>query len=189
MRGMEVVRDGRRWRIGTAAEVDWLAGRPTGTSVVTALPTVFESYATLYVPEGSAPVPVHERAVVDTLAAHTAPQPWWLGYLDTGAHDVVFPEAPLVSLYFGWWYVLVEGGPSEALRWRTGHMRSGDGHLPDLVFPFDRSWCMTALWDDAFACVGGSADLVDALAEEPRAGLRRVSPADDDMTPPGAPRD
>jgi hypothetical protein len=28
------------------------------------------------------------------LKAHTATQPWWLGYLDTGAHDIVFDTAP-----------------------------------------------------------------------------------------------
>jgi len=134
-------------------------------------------------------VGVHERAIVDTLAAHTAPQPWWLGFLDTGAHDIVFPEAPLVSLYFNWSYVLVEGGPSEAMRWRLGHMRSGDGHLPDLYFPFDRSWFVTALWDDSFACIGGSTDLIGTLAKQPLVGLRRVGPDDEDMTPPGAPRD
>ena len=187
MARVEVVKDGRAWRVGTAAEVSWLAGRPNGTSVATALPLVFGAYATLYAPEQE--VPVHERAVVDVLAAHTAPQPWWLGYLDTGAHDTVFPGAPPVSLYFGWPYVLVEAGPAEALRWRSGHVRSGDGHLPDLVFPSDRSWCMTALWDDAFTCLGGPADLVEALAREPLAGLRRVGPDDEDITPPGAPRD
>jgi len=31
---------------------------------------------------------------VDILKAHTAEQPWWLGYLDTGAHDVVFNTSP-----------------------------------------------------------------------------------------------
>lgn len=189
MESMKVHRDGRTWQIGTAAEVAWLAGRPTGTSMVTAVPPVFAAYGTLYMPEENVPVRVHERAIVGALAAHTAPQPWWLGYLDTGPHDVVFPEAPLVSLYFDWRYVLVEGGPSEALRWRLGHMRSPDGHLPELLFPFDRSWLVTALWDDAFARIGGSTGLIDALAGEPLAGLRRVHPNDDDVTPPGAPRD
>ena len=101
----------------------------------------------------------------------------------------MFPGAPRVSLYFDSRYVLAEGGPEEALRWRLGHLRSSEGHLPDLFFPFDRSWFVTALWDDAFACLGGSRHVIDALAGEPLAGLRRVSPTDEDMTPPGAPRD
>lgn len=186
---MEVERDGRTWRIGTAAEVAWLAGRPLGRSVLSAVPPVFAAYGTLYVPEEQVPVREHERAVVGALVAVTAPQPWWLGYLCTGPHDVVFPGAPRVSLYLEWSYVLVEGGPSEALRWRYGHMRSAEGHLPDLFFPFDRSWLVTALWDDAFACVGGSTEVLDALAAEPLAGLRRVHPDDEDVTPPGSPRD
>ena len=188
MASMEVSRDGRTWRVGTASDVAWLAERPGGTSVVTAMPLVFEAYATLYVPDGAVPVHAHERAIVDALAGHDAPQPWWLGYLDTGAHDIAFPEAPLVSLYFDWRYALVEGGPSQATRWRVGHMRSSAGSLPDLFFPFDRSWFVTALWDDAFACIGGSADLIEALAREPLAGVRRIN-VTEDMTPPGAPRD
>ena len=176
---MEFNRDGRTWRVGTATEVAWLAGRPAGRSVATSMPLKFEAYATLYVARDEVPVKAHERAIVTALAAHTAPQPWWLGYLETGAHDVVVPQARRVTLYFDWQYVLVEGGPDGALRWRYGHMRDGEGHLPDLFFPFDRSWFVTALWDE----------LIDALAQEPLAGLRRVSPTDEDVTPPGAPRD
>lgn len=186
---MELDRDGRTWRIGTPAEVAWLADRPVGRSVVTSMPLVFESYATLYAPWDQQPVGAHERAIVNTLAARTARQPWWLGYLETGAHDVVVPDAPRVTLYADWQYVLVEGGPAEALRWRSGHMRDAQGHLPDLFFPFDRSWFVTALWDDGFACIGGTSDIIDALAREPLAGLRRVSPTDEDVAPPGAPRE
>jgi hypothetical protein len=68
-----------------------------------------------------------------------ADQPWWLGYLDTGSHDVVFNNAPKVTLYAGWQYVLVEAGPKQADTWRTGHPRSSRGTLPDLIFPADRS--------------------------------------------------
>lgn len=185
---MKVVRDGRTWRVGTREDVAWLADRPGGVSVATSMPLVFDAYATLYPPHDTTPEHAHEQAIVDALATHTPPQPWWLGYLDTGAHDIVFPEAPTVSLYFDWSYVLVEGGPSEAMRWRTGTMRSGEGHLPDLFFSFDKSWFVTALWDDHFACIGGSTDLIEALAQEPLAGVRRVSP-DEDTAPPGVPRD
>ena len=87
----------------------------------------------------------------------------------------MFPGAPLVRLYFEWSYLLVEAGPSEALHWRVGHMRGADGHLPDLFFPLDRSWFLTALWDDDWACIGGPAQLVEALAREPLAGARPVS--------------
>jgi hypothetical protein len=124
---------------------------------------------------------------VDGLVRYTAEQPWWLGFLDTGAHDVVFPEAPRVKLYFDWSYVLVEAGPEQALGWRTGHMR-GEGSLPDLFFPADRSWLVTALWDDLWTCFGGPADLIDALRRDPLTNIRRVRP-DEDALPPGLTRE
>ena len=51
----------------------------------------------------------HDRAVLALLREQSAGQPWWLGYLDTGAEDIVFPDAPKVTLYSGWEYVLVAG--------------------------------------------------------------------------------
>lgn len=39
---MQVSKDGRSWRIGTAAEVDWIAGHTThGLSITTAIPPIF----------------------------------------------------------------------------------------------------------------------------------------------------
>ncbi|MGC4858836.1 hypothetical protein [Micromonospora sp. DT41] len=173
---MDVVRDGRRWRIGTASDVAWIAGRTSsgGRSVTTAIPAVFEAYATFHPPDDVS-FDAHERAVVDELTARTPDQPWWLGYLDTGAHDIVFPDAAKVSLYWGWSYVLVEAGPEQALTWRTGHMR-GDGRLPDLFFPADRSWLVSALWDDTWTDVGGSAALLAGLRRNPLVTARLVQP-------------
>lgn len=185
--GSSVHRDGRSWRLGGASDVDWLGDRPNGCTVETAVPLVFEAYATSSRPE-AASAPAHERAVVDRLLAHTGPQPWWLGYLDTGAHDVVFPSAPRVQLYWGWPYVLVQAGPEQALAWRTGHLRDGSGSLPDLFFPQDRSWLVSALWDDAWSCVGGPAAVVEALVRDPLVGGRRVQP-EEDLLPPGLRRD
>jgi hypothetical protein len=173
--------------IGTAEDVAWIAGRTTqGFSVTTAIPPVFEAYATLYPPDGVSLI-AHERAVVATLVQQTPEQPWWLGYLDTGAHDVVFPSAPRVKLYWDWSYVLVQAGPEQALTWRTGHMR-GEGTLPDLFFPADRSWLVSALWDDAWTDLGGPADLITALQRDPAAGARPVGPGDDAL-PPGLTRE
>ncbi len=183
---MEVHRDGRTWRLGGVGDVAWLGGRPNGVTVETAVPLVFEAYATFAPPEGTTVVD-HERAVVQQLAAHTQPQPWWLGYLDTGAHDVVFPAAPRVSLYWDWPYVPVQAEPEQALAWRTGHMRHGAGALPDLFFPQDRSWLVSALWDDGWSCFGGSATLVRSLEREPLVGGRRVRPGED-VLPPGCVR-
>ena len=184
---MELSRDGRGWRVGTSAEVAWIGGRPLGITIATALPLVFDAYATFHAAE-DVPGPAHEAAVVSGLVRHTADQGWWLGFLDTGAHDVVFPEAPRVGAYFGWRYVLVLAGPEQALTWRTGHMRDGDGALPDLFFPEDRSWLVTALWDDTWTCIGGPDAVVDALVADPSANARRVRP-DEDALPPGLERD
>jgi len=185
---MEVTKDGRSWRIGTASDAAWIADRPPGVSVTTAIPLVFEAYATFYKPD-HATEDAHERAVVEVLRQHTAEERWWLGYLDTGGHDVVFASAPRVSLYWDWPYVLVEAGPAEALRWRTGHMRGGiHGSLPDLFFPADRSWLVSALWDDTWCCIGGPEVLVDGLTREPLANARRVQ-LDEDSLPPGLTRE
>ena len=55
--------------------------------------------------------------MIELLTKHTAEQSWWLGDLDTGASDVVFPYAPRTMLYADWGYVLVEAGPR-----RRGHL-------------------------------------------------------------------
>ncbi|MCX5116506.1 hypothetical protein OG992_04910 [Micromonospora sp. NBC_00362] len=184
----DVSKDGRNWRIGTASDVAWLAGRTTqGLSVTTAIPPVFEAYGTFHRPE-DVEFHAHERAVIDELVSCTSDQPWWLGFLDTGAHDVVFPHAARVSLYDDWSYVLVQAGPEQALAWRVGHMRGSDGALPDLFFPADRSWLVSALWDDTWADVGASLAVLTILRRNPLVNARLVGP-DEDACPPGLMRD
>jgi hypothetical protein len=185
---MDVTRDGRSWRIGAADDVAWLAGRTTqGLSITTAIPPIFDAYATFY-PPGRVDIEAHERAVVDVLAQHTPEQPWWLGYLDTGAHDIVFTRAAKVSLYWDWRYLLVEAGPEQALTWRTGHMRASEGSLPDLFFPADHSWLVSALWDDTWTDIGGTAALINALHHNRLINARPVG-HDEDVLPPGLTRD
>jgi hypothetical protein len=75
-----------------------------------------------------------DRAVWALLSEHSPGQPWWLGYLDTGVDDMVFPGAPMVTLYAGWHYVLVEAGPEQAATWRRNDPVSY-GALPNLMFP------------------------------------------------------
>src|SRR2546427_12500085 len=106
----------------------------------------------------TASVSRHMNALWSTSSPSTPlPSPGWLGYLDTGAHDIVFPLAPKLSLYWGWPYLLVEAGPEQALTWRTGHMRGGEsGSLPDLFFPADHSWLVSALCDDTWTHTGGT---------------------------------
>ena len=82
MAPVAVDKDGRSWRIGTADDVAWIAGHTIdGLTVTNAIPPRFDAYATFYQPEG-ADITLHERTVVDILNAHTAEQPWWLGYLE-----------------------------------------------------------------------------------------------------------
>jgi hypothetical protein len=105
-------RDGRTWRIGTEQEVAWIAdGTSAGLAITAAIPPVFEAYATLVRPGGEGQEQ-HDQAVLARLSEYSAAQAWWLGYLDTGPDDIVFPRAPMVTLYAGdddWTCV---GGPA-----------------------------------------------------------------------------
>ena len=81
------VKDGREWPIGSDEDIAWIRdGASSGLAITAAIPAVFTDYATLELPDDSdeTPMPQHDRAVVALLNRHTAPQPWWLGYLDTG---------------------------------------------------------------------------------------------------------
>ena len=87
-------------------------------------------------------------------------------------------------LWAGWHYVLVEAGPKQRATWATGHPRSPHGTGPDLIFPPDRSWRLSALWDDTWTCIGRPRHLIDALAADILVQSRSVQ-LDDDATPPG----
>jgi hypothetical protein len=127
----------------------------------------------------------HDRAVLALLTEQSAGQPWWLGYLDTGADDIVFSDAPMATLYSGWHYVLAQAGPEQAATWRESSPWSfWKGALPNLMFPADRSWLVSTLWDDDWTCLGGPAELVDGFLRHP--GLRaRAVALGQDATPPG----
>jgi hypothetical protein len=115
----------------------------------------------------------------------TATQPWWLGYLETGASDVVFSDVERVMLYADWGYVLIEAGPVQAATWRDDDQWKG--RLPDLMFPADRSWLLSTLWDDFWSSLGGPQTLVDAFLRDSNLGnrTRAVSVSTEDATPPG----
>ena len=165
-------------------DVDWITrSTVAGLTVTSAIPPVFAAYATVVVPELRAGLEEHAHHVVRLLSQHGTDLDWWLGYLDTGASAVVFPDAPRVRLYSDWPYVLVKAGPQQALRWRAEPTPLHCG-LPDLMFPTDRSWLISALWDDDWWCLGGPAELVDAFLREPGLEAHRVD-AHDDATPPG----
>lgn len=180
------VRDGSTWRIGTSAEVAWIVGGTSvGLTITAAIPPVFEAYATVVLPDAGEGQGAHDRAVLALLSEQSAGQPWWLGYLDTGADDIVFPDAPKVTLYAGWHYVLVEAGPEQAATWRPSEGWSfWKGALPNLMFPADRSWLVSTLWDDDWTCIGGPTDLVDKILRHPGLRARPVT-LGQDATPPG----
>jgi hypothetical protein len=179
-------RDGRAWRIGTDADVSWIAtGTSVGRTINAAIPAVFEGYATVLVPYDHEETDKHDRALIALLREQSPGQRWWLGYLDTGVDDILFADAPKVTLYTGWHYVLVEAGPDQAAAWRpSGGRQFGTGDLPNLMFPADRSWLVSTLWDDDWTCIGGPAGLVDRFLRHPDLQARQVD-LGQDATPPG----
>lgn len=104
-------RDDRTWRIGTDAEVAWISsGTSVGRTITAGIPPVFEAYARVVFPDSAETWDRHDRAMLALLREQSPDQPWWLGYLDTGADDIVFPDALKVSLYTGWHYVRAGAG-------------------------------------------------------------------------------
>lgn len=183
--GNAVVRDDREWRLGTDAAVTWINdGTSPSTAITSAIPPIFASYCTLLLPHsGDDELAAHERAVIELLSEQTNEQSWWLGYLDTGASDVVFPYAPRTKVYYGYGYVLVEASPREATTWRDAGF---NGALPDLMFPKDRSWLVSTMWDDDWTSIGGSEQLVSSFLAHPVLGPRAKRVAvGDNAIPPG----
>lgn len=174
-----VGRDGRNWPLGDGETAAWITrNTAVGVAITSAIPPMFDSYATITgLPSYSTPhgLPSPEQRLVHVLRQYGEAS-WWLGYLANGVDDTVFPGARTMTLYYGWKYVLVQAGPDQALEWRDS--------LPDLLFPTDRTWLHSTMWDDDWACLGGPGELVDQLASDPQIELRRVS-TDDDVTPPG----
>jgi hypothetical protein len=189
------MKDGRAWRVGLDAEIAWIReNTEPGLRITSAIPALFAAYATLELPGTGGHDPAswfedpdrHAAGVLAVLSEHTEAQPWWLGYLETGARaETIFYDVPKVSLYSGWRYVLIEAGPEQAGSWRAYGLRKG--RLPDLMFATDRSWLVSTLWDDDWTCIGGSRDLVDSFLSHPnlRHRVRHVDPAAEDATPPG----
>jgi hypothetical protein len=178
--------DDTTWQIGGSGQVDWIAENfQPGRTIATAIPPVFCAYATVVVPGHPHDKQISDAALLSVLRAESSQQPWWLGYLETGVADVVFPDAPRVSLYAGWPYVLVRAGPDEAASWRKNDKATPwHSALPELMFPLDRSWLVSTLWDDDWRCLGGAPNLIQALLQHPRLEARAVT-LPEDATPPG----
>ncbi len=167
------------WQFGGPDDVAWLVPRRRRADGAWpfSLPECYPAYCRVILPPAVAGAQQrHDLALVNRLREHTGPQHWWLGYLDTTGlgDDVVFPNAPRVSLYWDWRYVLVKAGPDEALAWRPseGFGAPWKGALPDLMFPVDRRWLCTTGWDDRETWIGGPAELVRDIAQDPDLGRR-----------------
>lgn len=188
-------KDGVEWRIGAQADVAWIGrSAPGDVAITAAIPPMFEDYATLLLPaklgvsRDRADGGEQDRALLALLEAHSPRQPWWIGYLETGGSDVVFYDAPKVQLYGDWSYVLINAGPEQAASWRPTDDWTNwkSTELPDLMFPADRCWLASILWDDNFTCIGGSVALISDLLASPALGTnaRRVT-VEQDATPRG----
>ena len=178
-------RDDHSWRIGTDAEVVWIiGGTTTGLTVTSAIPPVFDAYATVVIPNTAERWERHDRAMLALLSERSADRPWWLGYLETAVDDSIFPDAPRVTLYAGWHYVLVEAVPQQAAAWRrNGPEALWPRSLPDLIFPADCSWLVSRLWDDDWTFIGGPTDLINRFSSHPDLEARVVA-LGEDATPP-----
>jgi hypothetical protein len=185
------MKDARAWRIGRQADFAWIEdGTRVGLEITSAVPPVFEAYATLELPGTGDQTPTppenqdrHDAHVISVLTGHTSAQSWWLGYLDTGGADIIFDDVRKVGT--SWRYVLIQAGPEQASTWRDdGHWK---GVLPDLMFPADRSWLFSTLWDDDWTCVGGSRGFIDAFLNHPdlKPRAREIKTLIEDATPPG----
>lgn len=191
------LKDGVAWRLGGQADVDWITeGTESGRRITAAIPPRFADYATVIDGDAGPGLPRdlsgerrHDLALVDVLRRHSDRRPWWIGYLDTGASDIVFWDAPKVTLYHGWHYVFVLAGPDQAATWRPapgGEPNWKSTELPDVMFPDDRSWLVSFLWDDVWACLGGPTDLIgDVLSDPVLAPKARRVDTQHDATPPG----
>lgn len=203
-----IERGGRSWERGTPQAVAWIQqGFRMGVTIASSVPPVFDAYATIVDPWSSGENPMlrfdrdFSGAVADgawldpehaaardaskgwqvqarlvEILSEFGSNSWWLGYLDTGASDVVFEDVPSVRLSMQWPYKVVKAGPAQALSWRV--------LLPDLIFPVDRSWCVSTGWDDSWTSLGGSAPMIEALVADPVIAARQVF-VDQDATPPG----
>jgi len=165
-------------KFGTLATVDWITRQTvTDLTITSAIPPAFDAYATIVDVEhwSESRSAAQDGAIVKHLQRFGS-SAWWLGYLDTGGSNVVFPRSRKIKMYADWPYVVVAGDAAGALGWRN--------ELPDLIFPEDRSWLVSTLWDDSWMCVGGPRELIADLSSDPLVRARQVG-LHEDATPPG----
>lgn len=113
--------------------------------------------------------------------------PFWLAILLATGGIVLLAVSALVSAEHPCprGASLTVHGPEQAAAWRQGEPWSlRKGVLPDLMFPADRAWLFSTLWDDDWSCIGGPAALVSRFVDHPDLEARSVD-LSQDATPPG----
>lgn len=163
-------------------DLTWISsGTRPGDSIHSAVPPIFENYATIVVARDAEVRQAQHRAIGAVLES-TKEAALWIGVIETGDPDDYLADAVRATLYANWPYHMKYISASTLLDHRNAH--SERGPLPDLVFPPDRSWLATRLWDDSWISFGGSAAVTDALMLATGTAARRVPPGGL-ITPPG----
>jgi hypothetical protein len=136
-------------------EVAWLRQESTVFGTLRyAIPGGFEAYGALDLPRNISPI---EEPLLDTLASDES-EPLIAGWIDRGPWPP--PPGDEHVLYSGWRYRLRRVAPSEV----AGLPTEGEGSFPDLLFPPDRTWLVSLLWDDAWRSIGASQIVADQLS-------------------------
>ena len=194
------------YRDVTASEsveaASWIAPRlhPFGQDVGSVVPSAFAAYAGIDCESHGGRLTAGAADVLARLLeAHTStPKLCWLclwegyGYLNQGASTwLTAAEAPKRKppSRFGIYirrrsapqdgrarvklphrdYLLYQGSVAEATGWDDG---------PNLWWPDDRAWCVASEIDLMTIYVGGTNELIDAIADRVEIGAVRVSPDD-----------
>ena len=138
-------------------DVNWIRQESALAETLTyAIPDRYEAYGVLDLPREIGPV---EDGLLDALTA----RPTGLliaGWIDRG------PWPPSTGdehvLYTGWRYRLRRVAESEL----RGLPTEGEGSFPDLLFPQDRSWLVSLLWDDSWRSIGASQAIATRLTQD-----------------------
>jgi hypothetical protein len=130
-----------------AADVSWITSdRAAGGTLRYALPADFEVYGVLDLTgEDDATEDMLLNALVTDLS-HTL----IAGWIDRGPWPP--PPGDEHHLYYNWSYRFRRVAASDL----QGLPPEGEGSFPDLLFPQDRSWLVSLLWDDSWRSIGAS---------------------------------
>lgn len=166
------------------AATRWIAdGTHAGRDITSAIPPVFGAYATITheYDEGWGGGS-HERNMlrdrVDALLPHlksvSGDSDIWFGFRRDAAYQIGHEEREIDDIYAPGWLYQFATGRLDAI---------APGLLPELVWPADRSWLLSNLWDDDWTCVGGSTGFIQALEDDPTLMARRVQLGQDAIPP------